>query len=71
MGHLIRDNKILLKKLVNSCSCNFKYAYMRCDLNLCRVCTVVNVSYVISYLPVFKVNKDAIVFVEDKDDIYV
>ena len=22
---LIRDNKILLKKLVNSCSCNFKY----------------------------------------------
>lgn len=44
---------------------------MRCDLNHCRVGTVVNVSYVISYLPVFKVDSDAIVFVEDKDDIYV
>ena len=69
MGSLIRDNKALLKKLLNSY--NFSNTYMRCDLNHCRVGTVVNVSYVISYLPVFKVNKDAIVFVEDKDDIYV
>jgi len=66
---LIRDNNIILRKLLNSY--NFSNTYMRCDLNHCRVGTVVNVSYVISYLPVFKVNKDAIVFVEDKDDIYV
>lgn len=66
---LIRDNNIILRKLLNPY--NFSNTYMRCDLNHCRVGTVVNVSYVISYLPVFKVNKDAIVFVEDKDDIYV
>lgn len=70
MGHLIRDNKILLKKLVKSCSYNFKYVYMRCDLNLCRVGVAVGL-YRITYLPVFKVDSDAIVFVEDKDDIYV
>ena len=44
---------------------------MRCDLNHCRIGTVVDVGYVISYLPVFKVDKDAIVFIEDKNDIYV
>ena len=69
MGSLIRDNNIILRRLLNSYK--FSNTYMRCDLNHCRVGTVVNVSYVISYLPVFKVNKDAIVFVEDKDDIYV
>ena len=44
---------------------------MRCDLNHCRIGVVVNAGYTISYLPVFKVDKDAIVFIEDKDDIYV
>lgn len=66
---LIRDNNIILRKILNSY--NFSNTYIRCDLNHCRVGTVVDVSYVISYLPVFKVDKDAIVFVEDKDDIYV
>lgn len=70
MGHLIRDNKILLKKLVKSCSCNFKYAYMRCDLNLCRVGVALDL-YRITYLPVFKFDSDAIVFIEDNNDIYV
>lgn len=70
MGSLVRDNKALLKKLVNSCSCNFKYAYMRCDLNLCRVGVAVG-RYRITYLPVFKVDSDAIVFIEDNKDIYV
>ena len=67
---LLRDNKILLKKLVNSNKNNFKYAYMRCDLNLCRVGIAVG-RYRISYLPVFKVDSGAIVFVEDSNDIYV
>ena len=70
MGHLIRDNKILLKKLVNSNKNNFKYAYMRCDLNLCRVGVALGL-YRITYLPVFKVDSDAIVFIEDNKDIYV
>lgn len=70
MGSLIRDNKILLKKLVNSNKNNFKYAYMRCDLNLCRVGVAVGL-YRITYLPVFKVDSDAIVFIEDSNDIYV
>lgn len=70
MGHLIRDNKILLKKLVNSNKNNFKYAYMRCDLNLCRVGVELGL-YRITYLPVFKVDSDAIVFIEDSNDIYV
>lgn len=70
MGHLIRDNKILLKKLVNSNKNNFKYAYMRCDLNLCRVGVAVGL-YRITYLPVFKVDSDAIVFIEGNNDIYV
>lgn len=70
MGHLIRDNKILLKKLVNSNKNNFKYAYMRCDLNLCRVGVALDL-YRITYLPVFKVDSDAIVFIEDGNDIYV
>ena len=70
MGHLIRDNKILLKKLVNSNKNNFKYAYMRCDLNLCRVGVALDL-YRITYLPVFKVDSDAIVFIEDSNDIYV
>jgi len=70
MGHLIRDNKVLLKKLVNSNKNNFKYAYMRCDLNLCRVGVELGL-YRITYLPVFKVDSDAIVFIEDNKDIYV
>lgn len=70
MGHLIRDNKILLKKLVNSNKNNFKYAYMRCDLNLCRVGVALGL-YRITYLPVFKVDSDAIVFIEGNNDIYV
>lgn len=70
MGHLIRDTKILLKKLVNSNKNNFKYAYMRCDLNLCRVGVALGL-YRITYLPVFKVDSDAIVFIEDNKDIYV
>ena len=70
MGHLIRDNKILLKKLVNSNKNNFKYAYMVCDLNLCRVGVALDL-YRITYLPVFKVDSDAIVFIEDNNDIYV
>lgn len=70
MGSLIRDNKILLKKLVNSNKNNFKYAYMRCDLNLCRVGVALDL-YRITYLPVFKVDSDAIVFIEDNNDIYV
>lgn len=70
MGHLIRDNKILLKKLVNSNKNNFKYAYMRCDLNLCRVGVAVGL-YRITYLPIFKVDSDAIAFIEDNNDIYV
>lgn len=70
MGHLIRDNKILLKRLVNSNKNNFKYAYMRCDLNLCRVGVALDL-YCITYLPVFKVDSDAIVFIEDNNDIYV
>lgn len=70
MGHLIRDNKILLKKLVNSNKNNFKYAYMRCDLNHCRVGVALGL-YRITYLPVFKVDSDAIVFIEDNKDIYV
>lgn len=70
MGSLIRDNKILLKKLVNSNKNNFKYAYMRCDLNLCRVGVALDL-YRITYLPVFKVDSDAIVFIEDSNDIYV
>lgn len=69
MGSLVRDNKIILKKLVNSY--NFKDTYMRCDLNLCRVGVTVDGFYTISYLPVFKVDSDAIAFVEDRDDIYV
>ena len=70
MGSLIRDNKALLKKLVNSNKNNFKYAYMRCDLNLCRVGVALGL-YRITYLPVFKVDSDAIVFIEDNKDIYV
>lgn len=70
MGSLVRDNKILLKKLVNSNKNNFKYAYMRCDLNLCRVGVALGL-YRITYLPVFKVDSDAIVFIEDNKDIYV
>lgn len=66
---LLRDNNIILRKLLNSY--NFSNTYMRCDLNHCRIGILVDTSYVISYLPVFKVDKDAIVFVEDKDDIYV
>mgnify|MGYP000994197020 CR=1 FL=1 len=65
---LIRDNKILLKKLVKSY--NFKSTYMRCDLNLCRV-GVAKGPYRIIYLPIFKVESDAIAFIEDKNDIYV
>ena len=65
---LIRDNKILLKKLVNSY--NFKGTYMRCDLNLCRVGVAVGL-YRITYLPIFKVDSDAIAFIEDNNDIYV
>lgn len=70
MGSLIRDNKVLLKKLVNSNKNNFKYVYMRCDLNLCRVGVALGL-YRITYLPVFKVDSDAIVFIEDNKDIYV
>ena len=43
---------------------------MRCDLNLCRVGVALGL-YRITYLPVFKVDSDAIVFIEDNNDIYV
>ena len=43
---------------------------MRCDLNLCRVGVALGL-YHITYLPVFKVDSDAIVFIEDNKDIYV
>lgn len=66
---LIRDNNIILRKLLKSY--NFSNTYVRCDLNHCRVGMNVDTDYVVSYLPVFKVDKDCVVFVEDKDDIYV
>lgn len=65
---LIRDNNIILRKLLNSY--NFSNTYMRCDLNHCRVGVAVG-RYRITYLPVFKVDSDAIVFIEDNKDIYV
>lgn len=43
---------------------------MRCDLNLCRVGVALDL-YRITYLPVFKVDSNAIVFIEDNNDIYV
>lgn len=43
---------------------------MRCDLNHCRVGVALGL-YRITYLPVFKVDSDAIVFIEDSNDIYV
>ena len=43
---------------------------MRCDLSLCRVGVALDL-YRITYLPVFKVDSDAIVFIEDNNDIYV